>query len=421
LRILDLGLALLSTGEAQSEHLTLSGQVMGTADYMAPEQWEASHAVDIRADIYSLGCTLHTLLTGHAPFAGPQHNSALRKMAAHAKEPPRPMTESREVIPAELQALYERLVAKLPEDRPATPAAVAALLKPFCIGADLPTLACEALAKKDIPAAEIGTNGGGLTLSGQPKATPPLSQPEGKRRRRTLWPVLALAPLAVVVAIVALIRPPDPDKTKSPEPPQAKRGGWKNLLKAEPGKRLWVPKLDARFAHDSEKELLWVQSAHPALIRLGETDAPSYILQIGFRQVPWTGGAGVYFAGKNGKEFRFQLISLVESHPTDPTPFLLQRSTAYVWSEPGFDPSVPLFSFASSDHLRRPGNQEQLFEMEVNNQGLYHVRWNVVPCPELCGKTNFKAEWKDDYRGEFGVYCIGSNVTISKARILELE
>ena len=44
--------------------------MMGTADYMAPEQWEASHDVDIRADVYSLGCTLYTFLVGRPPFGG---------------------------------------------------------------------------------------------------------------------------------------------------------------------------------------------------------------------------------------------------------------------------------------------------------------------------------------------------------------
>src|SRR5579872_4740814 len=72
LKLLDLGLARLVGEREDSGGLTMLGQMMGTADYTAPEQWEASHTVDIRADLYSLGCTLYTLLAGKPPFSGPE-------------------------------------------------------------------------------------------------------------------------------------------------------------------------------------------------------------------------------------------------------------------------------------------------------------------------------------------------------------
>ena len=76
-KVLDLGLALLHEGDAAAARdLTNTGQVMGTLDYMAPEQADDTHAVDIRADIYSLGCTLYSLLAGQPPFAGPQFTTA---------------------------------------------------------------------------------------------------------------------------------------------------------------------------------------------------------------------------------------------------------------------------------------------------------------------------------------------------------
>ena len=67
--------------------MTNSGQAMGTADYMAPEQASDSHAVDIRADIYSLGCTLYKLLAGCAPFEGSQYKGTFDKMTAHVQQP----------------------------------------------------------------------------------------------------------------------------------------------------------------------------------------------------------------------------------------------------------------------------------------------------------------------------------------------
>ena len=70
-KILDLGLARFRPRSSRTaSEMTGTGQAMGTADYMAPEQASDSHSVDVRADIYSLGCTLYKLLAGRPPFAG---------------------------------------------------------------------------------------------------------------------------------------------------------------------------------------------------------------------------------------------------------------------------------------------------------------------------------------------------------------
>ena len=84
-KILDLGLARLSDGLRSSKSLTLEGHLMGTPDYMAPEQADDPHRADIRADLYSLGCTFHLLLTGRPPFAG---GNFLQKVNRHRSEPP---------------------------------------------------------------------------------------------------------------------------------------------------------------------------------------------------------------------------------------------------------------------------------------------------------------------------------------------
>ena len=136
-KILDLGLALLGTDRPGRGELTSAGAAMGTADYMAPEQVSDAHSVDIRADIYSLGCTLYKLLTGQAPFSGPQYKTAAEKMVGHLKETPLPVRLLRSDVPAELAALVEQMMAKRPDDRFAAAAEVAAAMAPFAAGCDL--------------------------------------------------------------------------------------------------------------------------------------------------------------------------------------------------------------------------------------------------------------------------------------------
>jgi RND family efflux transporter MFP subunit len=115
-----------------AEDMTVTGQAMGTADYMAPEQASDSRTVDIRADIYSLGCTLYRLLSGRAPFGGPDHRGTLDKMNAHVRETPPPLGQFVPALPEGLEAILDRMLAKIPADRFSAPAEVAAALEPFC-------------------------------------------------------------------------------------------------------------------------------------------------------------------------------------------------------------------------------------------------------------------------------------------------
>jgi hypothetical protein len=133
-KVLDLGLA-RSFGDAPAETLTAAGSMLGTADYLAPEQWDSPHAADTRADVYALGCTLYHLVAGRPPFAA--YRSILMKMQAHQEVPPPPVTDLRPDAPAGLAAVLDRMLAKSPGDRYATPAEAAEALRPFAAGADL--------------------------------------------------------------------------------------------------------------------------------------------------------------------------------------------------------------------------------------------------------------------------------------------
>ncbi len=142
-KILDLGLALRQNDALRHENLTNTGQVMGTLDYMAPEQANDSHNVDIRADVYSLGCTLYKLLTGEAPFGGDDFQTPVKKIMAHANSAPVSVQKKRNDVPDGLASLVDRMLDKNPGDRPTSPAQVAAALETFATGSDLQNLAAQ--------------------------------------------------------------------------------------------------------------------------------------------------------------------------------------------------------------------------------------------------------------------------------------
>lgn len=138
LKVLDMGLARLDQGSMEDDKgstMTKDGVVMGTPDYIAPEQALASHTVDIRADLYSLGCTLYFLLTGQVPFPG---GSLTEKLIKHQLNDPVPVERLRPDIPPGLASIVRRMMAKKPEDRYKTPAEVAAALLPGLGGVPAP-------------------------------------------------------------------------------------------------------------------------------------------------------------------------------------------------------------------------------------------------------------------------------------------
>jgi eukaryotic-like serine/threonine-protein kinase len=125
IKVLDMGLALASeeddeqAGSLTREH---DEKVLGTADYLAPEQATDSHLADRRSDIYALGCTLHYLLVGRAPFA---KGKLAERIQAHAKKPPPNIIEERADVPPAIAELYFRMMEKHPDARPQTAQEVA--------------------------------------------------------------------------------------------------------------------------------------------------------------------------------------------------------------------------------------------------------------------------------------------------------
>jgi serine/threonine protein kinase len=131
IKILDMGLALLHQPTDQSETaaaLTRESRIVGTADYMAPEQWINAHKVDVRSDLYSLGCTFYHLLSGRVPFPGVE---PMEKMLKHHLDEPTPIEELRSDVPQAVIAVIRKLMAKKADGRYRQPLEVAEALNGF--------------------------------------------------------------------------------------------------------------------------------------------------------------------------------------------------------------------------------------------------------------------------------------------------
>ncbi|MFK7817412.1 MAG: protein kinase [Planctomycetaceae bacterium] len=124
-RVLDLGLARLKKVGAEISELTVEHQVMGTLDYMSPEQIQNSHLADERSDIYSLGVTLFRLLAGQTPFAGKDNASPEARIVSIASETPAVLSSIRTDVPRLLSNLVSDMLLKDPKQRPQTMQAVA--------------------------------------------------------------------------------------------------------------------------------------------------------------------------------------------------------------------------------------------------------------------------------------------------------
>lgn len=205
-RILDLGLARLcraegADGENSLGTLTPNGALMmGTPDYLAPEQALDFHAADIRADLYSLGCTLYYVLSGQPPFPG---GTLAQKLLKHQQAEPPPLENVRADLPAGLVPVLGRLMAKRPEDRFQTPleaaTALGALLAGQPIPLAMPTMMMIDLSATPVPMALPVDNSAlhaAFQAAGASTPTAPLAQadavpaaspPAGRQRIGKSW------------------------------------------------------------------------------------------------------------------------------------------------------------------------------------------------------------------------------------------
>jgi eukaryotic-like serine/threonine-protein kinase len=181
-KILDWGLAGIRNPRSAGPQIleTLSKGMVGTADYLSPEQARNASTVDIRGDIYSLGCTFYYLLTGQPPFP---EGTLMQKILKHQQAEPPPVDTFRSDVPPGVTALMRRMVAKNPDDRFQTPAALAMALMPFTrAGALTQLVAVQSSAKGTLSPTRKDDTPLPIALGGEPNQPVPRQSRSDPRR-----------------------------------------------------------------------------------------------------------------------------------------------------------------------------------------------------------------------------------------------
>lgn len=227
-KLLDLGLARFFND--QTDMLTIKYDdkiVLGTADYVAPEQVANSHDVDIRADIYALGASLYFLLAGHPPFPS---GTVSQKLLWHRTKDPTPIRQVRPEVPEGLAAIVAKMMQKDPAQRFQTPGEVAAELERW-VPANVPLPAAEEMPVLSLAAQAEGvevelTAAQPATATG-PKPLPIPEAPRSELRSRTMAKPSPFAPTAATALLT-----PEPLEPVVPKPPS--RFGTPNPFAAPP-------------------------------------------------------------------------------------------------------------------------------------------------------------------------------------------
>jgi hypothetical protein len=430
-KLLDLGLARLQD-EAPGEELTGTGQVIGTADYMAPEQASGGDDVDIRADVYALGCTLYKLLAGQPPFTGPDYSSRYKKLRAHIEADPPPICDLCGEVPEGLVAVLDRLLAKERADRYPTPAEVAAALEPFAAGSNLPVLLEIARAWQG-PAATVPAPAPGSSVAqtetalhvARGIATGTATRTLPFARRRLLVVLASLLALSVAVVALALgafwLLPFSGGSTQSTS--SGKAAPPAGLLSREPTVVIWPePPGNSNYRLDPELLTLTVNCHALGMLRLGTAAEPAFTLMVGIEQSGWHGGIGCFFGlheieEEGNRYLEYQRIELVRGLPLEP--FQMCRTLARV-EVAGKNHLPRRNETVASQEVPGLGVGEHAFELTVSKAGLERVRWAGKDLEDLVTPEVNARFGPEAYRGPFGTFNESSAGVFHNARFTPL-
>lgn len=463
IKIADLGLALLRHENSTDDQLTGHHTILGTADYIAPEQTEKSHHVDIRADIYSLGCTLFRLLSGQPPFTGPENNTPMKKMWAHQSHPIPDIQQFRQDVPAKLAMLLNKLMAKNPSDRFSEPWELAEALVPFSHASDVPSLVLSEMS-------DAAPAGGNSTERDSVNAlkTPSLSsQPtvvelhSGQVRRQSIATIMLSVGVIMLLSWIlywqirsAVTSPPakqqgQSDVKVSPaprqDPPQLQpvlnspgvvlpnnpilplgpvATRWKQDLGQLPVEVAWGREMDVGSARIDEGVGALIVQARKSFrfAQLGENppNSPGLTIRFKVHSQSARGEYGLYFGFRKDDNdppqfIQFQAIAIVYSSRGEGVDNLLvRRSLEKVYIESGRGES------SNNSHIRvqLPISADNTqFEVKLLGNSLAGVKFADSVGPILYTDEQNSYFQPVDYQGPFGCFANDTSAWFSSPRL----
>jgi eukaryotic-like serine/threonine-protein kinase len=448
-KILDLGLARLRRPDSEASQLTGSDSGLGTYDYMAPEQVRRAASVDIRADLYSLGCTLYALLAGRPPF---NDRSLYEKLFAHCHDPVPPLAEIRPDVPEAVIAILDSLLAKSPADRFENPARLAEALAPLCEGQRLSELAMRYVAV-DAPA-DVTETADSLSTSvhedtarkmtRNASAAGRQSVPRTSSRSvRFVWGLVVSC--LVLVGISAAVFGPElawrwlsdagtaPPSVPAPTPAELQPpprpnldnvplNRWVRLLEHEPREVFWPQDGLSKWFYDPQQEQVSLSSSHVGLLELGEVQRDSYRIQIPLHQAGWSGGIGVFFGlqqamveGSPCIVFQFLMINCVRRDGAN-VEYRMVRGIEQVFVNEQGERRFESRMFNSAV-IPLPA-EEQLIDLWIENATLKQVLLNGEELPRLLIVMGGNTLSDSDFRGRFGVIAQAASATVGQARFM---
>lgn len=456
-KIVDLGLARILDASISSGQLTGSNALLGTLDFIAPEQAHCARDIDIRADLYSLGCTVIWLLTGQAVFGPPDYRFPAQKIRAHCDVEP----NWNRLPPLEdgVLTVLKRLLAKRPGDRFETPAQVAEALKPYRDETALGPLLERVREEKN---QELDSHAVTETVSYEYDTTVP--RKDFAVWKWTTWFIGGVSFFVIALVATALLlnslsgdrkthldefreKAPDNSLVKSQAidavdtsqtrkldelPPLEPH----DLLERSPSERLWKGNAAGTlWQYDEKLNHLFVNADDVGMLELGTTSASNYIFSVTISQPRLSGGLGVYIGAhlntyKGSEVLRYQCFQIQQIPRSKKKPSY--RLTQYVGMEPlKPNPESPSMRAAIHSASFTPDPGDQLLEIHVDEGRLRKVLINNKPLDDFINikirtdETTDKNEDKElngfrkltpaDFVGGLGVWADGATGAFKKA------